>query len=153
MGTKLNHLQQAIGVGFGMFVLFVLLCIYVGRHRSDSLVLYRTCGWITLGSYTLVSAGVTTLGRLGLGMDTALSSRYGTFTVPLIVALVYLVPIVIDIYRKKGSLQAEPWMTRCALILSIVLIFLHMATTRSALAATERNWRESSPSEGCTVVH
>jgi hypothetical protein len=34
MGTKLNHLYQAIGVGFGMFVLFVLLCIYVGRHRN-----------------------------------------------------------------------------------------------------------------------
>lgn len=124
-----------------MFVLFVLLCIYVGRHRNDSLVLCRTFGWITLGSYTLVSAGVTTLGRLGLGMDTALSSRYGTFTVPLIVALVYLVPIVLDIYRKKRSLQAEPWMTRCAFILSTVLIFLHVATTRSALAATERNWR------------
>jgi hypothetical protein len=140
-GTKLNHLYQAIGVGFGMFALFVLLCIYVGRHRNDSLVVCRTFGWITLGSYTLVSAGVTTLGRLGLGIDTALSSRYGTFTVPLIVALVYLVPIVLDIYRKKRSLQAEPWMTRCAFVLSTVLIFLHVATTRSALAATERNWR------------
>ena len=81
-GMKLNSLYQAIAVGFGMAVLFVLLCIYVWRHRNESLVLYRTLGWITLGSYTLVSAGVTTLGRLGLGMDTALSSRYGTFTVP-----------------------------------------------------------------------
>jgi hypothetical protein len=140
-GTKLNHLYQAIGVGFGMFALFALLCIYVGRHRNDSLVVYRTFGWITLGSYTLVSAGVTTLGRLGLGMDTALSSRYVTFTVPLIVALVYLVPIVLDIRRKERSPQAEPWTTRCVFILSTVLIFLHVATTRSALAPTERNWR------------
>jgi hypothetical protein len=140
-GTKLNSLYQAIAVGFGVLVLFVLLCIYVWRHRSDSLVLYRTLGWITLGSYTLVTAGVTTLGRLGLGMDTALSSRYGTFTVPLIVALVYLVPVVLDIYRKKRSLPAEPWMTRCAFILSTVLIFLHVATTRSSFAATERSWR------------
>ena len=140
-GTKLNHFHQAMGVGFGMFVLFLLLCLYSVRHRDDSLVLYRTLGWITLGSYTLASAGVTTLGRLGLGMDTALSSRYGTFTVPLIVALVYLVPIALDIYRKKSSLQAAPWMTGCAFFLTTVLIFFHVATTRSAFAATERNWR------------
>ena len=38
-----------------MLVLFVLLCIYVWRHRNESLVLYRTLGWITLGSYTLVT--------------------------------------------------------------------------------------------------
>ena len=140
-GTKLNHLYQAVGVGFGMFALFVLSCIYVGRHRNDSLVVYRTFGWITLGSYTLVSAGLTTLGRLGLGMDTALSSRYATFAVPLILAVVYLIPIVLDIDRTKMSLQAEPWKTRCVFILGTVLIFLHVATTRSALAATERNWR------------
>lgn len=124
-----------------MLALFVLSCIYVGRHRNDSLVVYRTFGWITLGTYTLVSAGLTTLGRLGLGMDTALSSRYATFAVPLIVALVYLIPIVLDIDRKRRSLQAKPWRTRCVFILSTVLIFLHVATTRSALAATERNWR------------
>jgi hypothetical protein len=119
----------------------VLLCLYVWRHRNDPLVLDRTSGWITLGIYTLVTAGVTTLGRLGLGMDTALSSRYGTFTVPLIVALVYLVPIVLDLYRKEGSAQVRPWMTRCTIILSTVLIVLHFATTRSALGAAERDWR------------
>lgn len=140
-GTKLNSLYQAIGVGFGMAVLFVLLCVYVWRHRNESLVLYRTLAWLTLGSYTLVSAGVTTLGRLGLGMQTALSSRYGAFTFPLIVALVYLVPIVLDIYGKKRLPQVEPWMIRCATLLSAVLILLHLATTRSALATVERNWR------------
>src|SRR5262249_6160561 len=62
-------------------------------------------------------------------------------TVPLIVALVYLVPIALDIYRKKSSLQAAPWMTGCAFFLTTVLIFLHVATSRSAFAATERNWR------------
>jgi len=139
-GTKLNSLYQAIGIGFGMAVLFVLLCIYVWRHRNESRVLYRTSGWLTLGSYTLVSAGVTTLGRLGLGMDTALSSRYGAFTFPLIVALVYLVPIVLDIYGKKRLPEVEPWMIRCTILLSTVLIFLHVATTRSALARVKSNW-------------
>jgi hypothetical protein len=133
-GIKLNSLYQAIAVGFGMAALFVLLCTYVWRHRNESLVLYRTSGWLTLGSYTLVIAGVTTLGRLGLGMDTAVSSRYGAFTFPLIVALVYLIPIVLDVSGKKRSPQVEPWLFRCAILLSIVLIFLHVATSRSALA-------------------
>ena len=47
------------------------VCVVVHLCRAtsqrDSLVVCRTFGWITLGSYTLVSAGVTTLGRLGLG--------------------------------------------------------------------------------------
>ena len=139
-GTKLNSLYQAIGIGFGMAVLFVMLCIYVWRHRNEPLVMYRALGWLTLGSYTLVSAGVTTLGRLGLGIQTALSSRYGAFTFPLIVALVYLVPIVLDIYGKKRLPDGEPWMIRCTIILITVLLVLHVATTRSALARVKSNW-------------
>jgi hypothetical protein len=139
-GTKLNSLYQAVAVGSGIAALFVLMCLCVWRHRSESLVLYRTLAWLTLGSYTLVSAAVTTLGRLGLGIDTALSSRYATFVIPLIVALVYLVPIALDIYRKDKSLPVRPWMTRWAIIFSTVLIFLHGATTRSALARVKTNW-------------
>src|SRR6202008_3652700 len=85
-GMKLNSLSQAIGVGGVLVALFVLVSGYVWRHRHESLVLYRTLGWLTLASYTLISAGVTTLGRFGLGIETALSSRYGAFTFPLIVA-------------------------------------------------------------------
>ena len=139
-GMKLNSLYQAMAVGFGMAALLILLCSYVWRHRNESLVLYRTSGWLTLGSYTLVSAGVTTLGRLGLGMDTAISSRYGTFTIPLIVALIYLVPIVLDMHAKKRLPQVEPWLFRCTILLSTVLIILHVATTRSSLARVKSNW-------------
>jgi hypothetical protein len=60
--------------------------------------------------------------------------------IPLIVALIYLVPIALDIDRKEKSPSLEPWMTRCAIILSTVLIFLHAATTRSALARVKSNW-------------
>jgi hypothetical protein len=141
-GTKLNSLYQAIAVGSGLAALFVLLCVYVWRHRNEPLVVYRTLAWLTLGGYTWVSAGVTTLGRLGLGIDTALSSRYGTFAIPLIVALIYLVPIALDIDRKEKSLSLEPWMTRCAILLSTVLLFLHVATTRSALARVKTNWEQ-----------
>jgi hypothetical protein len=73
-------------------------------------------------------------------MGTALSSRYGTFTIPLIVALVYLVPIVLDMHAKKRLPQVEPWLFRCTILLSAVLIFLHVATTRSSLARVKSNW-------------
>jgi hypothetical protein len=140
-GMRLHPSDQAAGVGCGMGALFLLMCLYVWWHRHESLVLYRTLAWLTLGSYTLISAGVTTLGRLGLGMQTALASRYVAFTFPLIVALVYLVPIVLDIYSRKRLPQVEPWMIRCTTILSTVLILLHLVTARSALAAAESNWR------------
>jgi hypothetical protein len=140
-GTNLNAFDQAVGVGFGMSVLFLLACSYVWWHRNESFVLYRTLGWLTLGSYTLVSAGVTTLGRMGLGMHGALSSRYGASTFPLIVSLVYLIPIMLDIHCKKRLPQVAPWMIRCTTVLSTVLILFHLGTTKSALKAAESDWR------------
>ena len=140
-GTKLYGLYQAIGMGFGMGVLFVLSCSYIWRHRNESLVLYRTLGWLTLGSYTLVSAGMATLGRLGLGVHMALSSRYGAFSFPLIVALIYLVPIVLDIHGKQQSPRLYTWMMRCTTVLSIVLILLYLVATKRALAVAEADWR------------
>jgi hypothetical protein len=140
-GMKLHSLSQAIGVGGVLVVLFVLVSGYVWRHRRESLVLYRTLGWLTLASYTLISAGVTTLGRFGLGIETALASRYGAFTFPLLVALVYLVPIGLDMQSKTRLPQAEPWMRRATIVLSLGLILLHLATTRRSLALAESNWR------------
>jgi hypothetical protein len=140
-GTKLYGLYQAIGVGFGMGVLFVVLCSYSWWHRNESLVLYRTLGWLTLGSYTLVNAGVATVGRLGLGVHMALSSRYGAFSFPLIVALVYLIPIVLDLHGKQQSPRGKTWMMRCTTVLCTVLLLLCLVTTKRALAVAEANWR------------
>jgi len=140
-GTKLYGFYQTIGVGFGMGMLFVLLCSYIWWHRNESLVLYRTLGWLTLGSYTLVSAAVATLGRLGLGMHTALSSRYGAFSFPLIVALIYLVPIMLDSHGQQRVPRVKPWMMGCTTVLSTVLILLYLVTTKRALGVAEANWR------------
>ena len=147
-GMKLNSLSQAIGVGGVLVVLWVLVGGYVWRHRHEPLVLSRTLGWLTLGSYTLLSAGVTTLGRFGLGMETALASRYGAFTFPLIVSLVYLVPIGLDMHSQTRLPEAEPWMRRCTIVLSLGLILLHLATTRRALVIAESNWRNRLQGKG-----
>ena len=111
-------------------------------------MLYRTLGWLTLASYTLISAGVMTLGRFGLGMETALASRYGAFTFPLLVSLVYLVPIVLDVQGQTRLLQARPWLKRGTIVLSLGLILFHLATTRRSLVLAESNWRNRLQGKG-----
>jgi hypothetical protein len=147
-GMKLNSLYQAIGVGSVLVVLFGLVGGYVWRHRHAPLVLYRTMGWLALGGYTLLSAGVATLGRFGLGMETALSSRYAAFTFPLLVSLVYLVPIGLDLRAQTRLPPAEPWLRRGATVLSLALILLHLATTRRAFVTAESNWRNRLQGKG-----
>jgi hypothetical protein len=88
-----------------------------------------------------MSGTVTTLGRLGLGVGQALSSRYGAFSFPLIVALIYLVPIVLDVYKHKRLLQRATWILRCTTVLSTLLIVFHLGVTTRALKTAETSWR------------
>jgi putative effector of murein hydrolase LrgA (UPF0299 family) len=139
--TSVAPLSEAAGIGLCLAVLFLLACGIVWRYRHDPQVRYRALGWIALGSYTLISGMVTMLGRLGLGVNQALSSRYGAFSFPLIVALIYLVPIVLSIYSNKQLSQIELWKIRCTTILSTLLIVFHLGVTTHTLKVAEMNWR------------
>lgn len=129
-GLEIPVLTQAPVVGWGMVLLFGGVCLVLWRQRHAPWLLYRTMGWLTLGSYTLLSAGATTLGRFGLGMPSALSSRYATAMCPLIITLIYLVPLVADLHRQRNAWPRAVWLQRGLLLLSLLLLVLHLATSR-----------------------
>jgi hypothetical protein len=79
----------------GLLLLLVAggICLYFVKYRTD--LIYPNRGWLSLGAYSLISASITTLGRVGFGIEQATSSRYTTFSLYFLVALIHLVAIAL----------------------------------------------------------
>ena len=86
--------------GLGLTVLFALLAL---SARRDSRLAYRVAGWWSLGAYSLSTALLVTIGRTGFGVGNASELRYTTFTLYLPVALIYLLPIILESRAAKAS--------------------------------------------------
>jgi hypothetical protein len=109
LGTPLSggRLEIAVPVGAVILVVFLTTILLLGQRWRDRALRYRVGGWLTLSLYVLISAVVTTLGRVGFGVEQALSSRYTTFSLYLIVALIGLTAITADIMAQRSFCSAE----------------------------------------------
>ena len=81
-------------VGALMMVLTVTSGIFLSKRWGSESLRYRSAGWFTLLVYALASGIVATAGRVGFGVEQAMSSRYTTFSVYGIVGLLGLITIV-----------------------------------------------------------
>ncbi|HSS21813.1 MAG TPA: hypothetical protein VLL54_17200 [Pyrinomonadaceae bacterium] len=90
----LRKLPIAFAVGLILFSLFGWCCWQMWRLRSDRSVAPGVIAWLALAIYSLGTAVLITVGRLGFGVEQALAPRYTTFVIYLPVALVYLLPII-----------------------------------------------------------
>ncbi len=66
----------------------------------------RAAPWIGLGSFAILSAAVTTLGRAGLGAHQALESRYITPSTMLWISLVSLCVLVVSAFKPPLAVRA-----------------------------------------------
>ncbi|MBM4254768.1 MAG: hypothetical protein FJ147_02595 [Deltaproteobacteria bacterium] len=131
----------AVALGTCLTALFVVACSVAWRYRDDPQVRYQTVGWLALGSYALGSDAISMLGRLGFGVGMALSYRYSTFSLPFIVALIYLVPITLHTLRRKQSSPLAPWLHYCPTVLGVLLLILHLISINHWKTLAERDWR------------
>lgn len=106
-GSGIEPLTAAPIIGLVLILLFSASSFYVLKNASSSNLLLVLAGWLTIGWYTIISDIITTLGRVGFGVDQSLSSRYMTFSVYLTVSLIYIVTIVADRLKSKQYLGAE----------------------------------------------
>jgi hypothetical protein len=96
-----HDLVTAEIAGLCLVILFSAGCIYVFRQRKDSALVKAALPWLTIGLYSIFSAGLATSGRaVQTGLEQALSPRYGIFGVCLVVAVIHLLPL--------GMLHAAP---------------------------------------------
>lgn len=83
-------LTAATTFGVVLLVLFAAAATYVLARRRDNEFLRRTVPWIVLGLYSIGCAIPASLGRVGIGVQQALDSRYVTFSMYLTIALIGL---------------------------------------------------------------
>jgi hypothetical protein len=97
----LSFLGLPLGGGMGvtgsaiagtLFLFFYLLISTICFLGADTFwnFLKRTFGWHTLAFYSLLSALITTVGRVGFGVEQSLSGRYATFATYFYVAIIGL---------------------------------------------------------------
>ncbi len=124
-----------------LLALFVWVCLRYRLALRQSNDAHTWLCWLILGAYSLLSAGLITIGRAGFGVEQSLARRYTTYTIYLPIALVFLLPLAL---RGGAQHGAKIWArSRSALLAALLVlhvgIYLAGIKWMSDLRATERH--------------
>ncbi|MGB3512317.1 MAG: hypothetical protein WBA93_24380 [Microcoleaceae cyanobacterium] len=144
-GNQIFPLTHSIFIGGVEIAIFFCLCLYLLRHIQDYALLNRIIGWVMIGIYSIISALITSVGRVGLGLETSLHSKYTTFSLYLIVAIIHLLPIVFSYARSQGYLTKPKILlhkiTVCVAIIGLVIWQFQSFTHSLKEIQTWHKWR------------
>jgi hypothetical protein len=132
-GAGLWRLAAAIPLGTITSILFLGACAYLWAHFADRSLRKRMIVFIAVGMYSLGTGLMVMPARLGFGIPQAMSSRYSTFSLYLLVSLIYLTPIVLEHARANGYLSSRARMVRLVSAGVGVLLLLHVLTAGSGV--------------------
>lgn len=132
-GTGVRRLAAAILIGTLASTLFAGACAYLWARFDDRSLRRRMIVFIAIGAYSLGTGLMVMVARLGFDVPQALASRYSTFSLYLLVSLIYLAPIVHEHAKANGYLPNRMWMARLASAGLVVLLLGHTLTTASGV--------------------
>ncbi len=120
-GYQISPLIYSTFIGGLEIGIFLCLCLYLIKHIQDNSLLERMIGWIMISFYSIVSALITSVGRVDFGVESALSSKYTTFSIYLIVAIIHLFPIVFNhIYSQRDLPKKQVLLHKITIIIAIL---------------------------------
>ena len=130
-----DHPSRAAAIfGLVKVILFILALIYTMRRRRDGVFLAKVIPWFALAFYSVASAFLATLGRVGYGSSYALSSRYVTFSIYLTVALIALVAIIAtEIVCARDSIRRRAWVFGTCLLLIVPYVTAYKVSAGNTL--------------------
>ncbi|NEO55551.1 MAG: hypothetical protein F6K54_22250 [Okeania sp. SIO3B5] len=112
-GVEISPLTSSILIGGVEIGIFGCLFLYQLKHIKNLHLFQRTIGWIMIALYSIISALITSVGRVGFGVESALSSKYTTFSIYLIIAIIHLLPIIFShIYSQSNSRKSQVWLNK-----------------------------------------
>jgi hypothetical protein len=118
----LERVKLSIVAGTGMLAGFTAACVYLAKHRRDRKLIERMIGWLVVGFYSLLTAIMTTIGRVGLPTGPSQVPRYLGFSVYLLVALIFLAYIVGEDRQRRSGRALSLWRNPLALTAIVVLV-------------------------------
>jgi hypothetical protein len=83
--------------------LFFVALSYCLRRIQDRLFVAKAMPWFALALYSIGSAVLAALGRVGYGAPYALASRYVTFSIYLTIAVIGLIAVVVHENSRTGQ--------------------------------------------------
>jgi len=105
-GSVFSPVLLSSVLGSIIFALLFAISIYI--YQSGEMLWRRSIGWLAIAAYAILSDAIIVLGRVYFGIEQANTSRYTTFSIYAIVALIYLIAIVArEIYSEKINMERE----------------------------------------------
>lgn len=126
-------------VGVALFLILATLISHLWRWRRDKELLARSLPWLALALFALCNAALTTVGRLDLGVRSALAPRYLATAILLPISLLFLVPTIFKHWRAHTNDLAKAANARRVLIgIVTALALLHAMSSIKRL----EDWRQ-----------
>lgn len=142
----------AVLIGSAIVALFIGVCCYAFVHRSHKTLLQHCFPWLILGAYSLISGLVATVGRIGLGTNVMLVSKYVSFSVFTLVALLHLVPLCLAHYRGLRKARAIALTERIPVALVTAFLVLHTQALASSVMSFQDAYRERLQGKAATLL-
>lgn len=122
----IHLLNPIVIVGGFVIIVFAAAVLYVILHFKDKQLVRDSIVWVMLGLYSVGTAVMLTVGRLGFGVYQSLASRYTTFTLYIGVAVVFLVLVVGNhiIKGRKGHYFFKSFM----IFIAAFIVFSKVST-------------------------
>jgi hypothetical protein len=133
-GSGIPRLATATIIGTLAFFLFAGACVYLWVGFGDRSLRRRMIVFLMIGSYSLGTGLMVMPARLGFGIPQALSSRYATFSLYLLVSLIYLAPIVLEHAKANGYLPRRvPTVPLISAVVAALLLLHALTATHGVL--------------------
>jgi hypothetical protein len=145
VGPRPLAISVAVAVGACALAAYAFACAYLFKFRGDAALVRRATAWAALGAYSLGTAALVTAGRLGYGVAQSLTSRYTTFTLYMLVALVYLLPCVFEDAARRGYLTEGrvALLKRLGAAAVVLLVLAHVVVFALVVRHSAANWRRA----------
>ncbi|MGB7441966.1 MAG: hypothetical protein WA919_12915 [Coleofasciculaceae cyanobacterium] len=143
-----SHIAGAI-----IIIVCLFVCFYSFKFRRSFNLRNCLLPWLVIGAYTIASALITTAGRVGFGVEQSLSSRYTTFSIYLLVSLIYLVSIILDYLSSKDDINSSKLIVyrRVTVFLATALVILHFLSFAHGVRMMTKAHRDRLQGKACLL--
>jgi hypothetical protein len=136
---SMESILQPVIIGTILLVLYIGALAHVAYHFRDADLLWQSAPWLALGAYTLLSAALAALARIGFGVSQALDSRYTSFSLYLSISVIGLVVIIGEhLRRTRSRREISEYLPRVELALSTGLLVLSLIAYSFGLDLIDR---------------
>jgi hypothetical protein len=118
----LEKKKLAIILGIMLLSLFAIGCVLLIRFRRDSTFVRRMTPWLMIGAYSTLTAGMTTVGRVGLSANQSMNVRYIGYSVYLVISLIFLVPLITGKLISETRFPGQRRLAQASVALAILFL-------------------------------